>query len=227
MVVPCADLARVTTLTCPLPVETGERGPMAALFYPNEFGGPGPYTDRLPIHSIFVPTDGTLAAEEQIRTIVARTMPHALTRTYRDYSGDAQPIDAELYEVAVADGNSLFPIALLFVLLVGACSLTVSAVAGLMDRRRPFALLRASGVGLRELRWIALLETAVPLVFTALGGMATVLLIAYLVAPDGFAWPSPGFFLSMAGAVLTAVAVCLITWPLMDVATRRDNVRFE
>jgi hypothetical protein len=27
--------------------------------------------------------------------------------------------------------------------------------------------------------------------------------------------------------VLTALAVCLITWPLMDVVTRHDNVRFE
>jgi len=30
----------------------------------------------------------------------------------------------------------------------------------------------------------------------------------------------------MAAAVLTALAICMITWPLMDVATRRDNVRF-
>jgi hypothetical protein len=154
-------------------------------------------------------------------------MPHALTRTYRDYSGDAQPIDAELYEAAIAGGNSLFPIALGFVLLVGACSLTVSAVAGLMDRRRPFALLRASGVGLRELRWIALLETAVPLAFTAIGGFFTVMLVGYLVTPDEWSLPSPGFLLGMAGAVLTALAVCLITWPLMDVVTRQDNVRFE
>ncbi len=31
----------------------------------------------------------------------------------------------------------------------------------------------------------------------------------------------------MGGAVLTALVVCLITWPLMDVVTRHDNVRFE
>jgi hypothetical protein len=29
------------------------------------------------------------------------------------------------------------------------------------------------------------------------------------------------------GAVLIALAVCMVTWPLMDVATRHDNVRFE
>jgi len=114
----------------------------------------------------------------------------------------------------------------MFVVLVETCSLTVSAVAGLMERRRPFALLRASGVGVGELRWVALLETAVPLALTVLGGMGTVLLVGFLVAPNDFALPSLGFFLGMAAAVLTALAICMITWPLMDVATRRDNVRF-
>jgi len=121
----------------------------------------------------------------------------------------------------------LFPIAMAFVVLVAACSLTVSTVAGLMDRRRPFALLRASGVSVRELRWLALLETAVPLALTVLGVMGTTLLVGFLVAPSEFAWPSPGFLLGVTAAVLTALAVCMITWPLMDVATRHDNVRFE
>ncbi len=45
--------------------------PVAALFYPSGFAEPGPNADR-PIDSIFVPTDGTLEAEERIRTVVAR-----------------------------------------------------------------------------------------------------------------------------------------------------------
>ena len=62
-----------------------------------------------------------------------------------------------------------------------------------------------------------------------------------IMAPPGYAgWeavepedePTPyrqahlRLFLGMAAAVLTALAICMITWPLMDVATRRDNVRF-
>jgi hypothetical protein len=101
-------------------------------------------------------------------------------------------------------------------------------VAGLMERRRrPFALLRASGAGLGELRWLALLETAVPLALTVLGGIGTTLLVGFLVAPNEFALPGPGFFVGLAAAVLTALAVCMITWPMMDVATRHDQVRFE
>jgi hypothetical protein len=82
-------------------------------------------------------------------------------------------------------------------------------------------------VGLRELRWLALLETAVPLLFTVLGVMGTTLLIGFLIKPEEFTLPSPGYFLGVAAAVLTTLAICMITWPLMDVATRHDNVRFE
>jgi hypothetical protein len=157
-------------------------------------------------------------------------MPNALTRTSRDYVGDGaapQPIDAELYESAIAGTGTLYPAAMLFVMLIAACSLTVSTVAGLMDRRRPFALLRASGVDLRHLRWLALLETAVPLTFTVVGGMVAVLSIGYLVAPEDFALPPPTFFAGVAAAVLTTLAVSMITWPLLGAVTRHDNVRFE
>lgn len=229
LVVRCIELARVTTLTCPLPAEIQDE-PMAALFDPTGFTEPGPNASRLPVDTILVPTDGTLAGEERIRTLAARTMPHAQTRTYRDYvAGDTapQPIDGELFDAASSGVGSLLPIALVFVLLVAAGSLTVSAVAGLMQRRRPFALLRASGVGLGELRWLALLETAVPLAFTVFGGIGIVLLVGFLTAPDEFVLPSPTFFLGMGAAVLAALAVCMITWPLMDVATRHNNIRFE
>ncbi len=114
-------------------------------------------------------------------------------------------------------------------LLVAACSLTVSAIAGLMERRRPFALLRASGVRLRRTP----VDRAAGDRRSA-GGHgdrrdgSPCMLIALPGGPDAVvAWPSPGFFVGLAGAVMTALAVCLITWPLMDVVTRHDNVRFE
>jgi hypothetical protein len=39
--------------------------------------------------------------------------------------------------------------------------------------------------------------------------------------------PDAGLVLCVGAGVLIALAVSLITWPLMDVATRHDNVRFE
>ena len=230
LVVACADLARVTTVSCPYPAEWDEE-PVAALFRPSNLVEPGPNDDpdaeSLPINTILVPTDGTPAAEERLRTRAAATMPHALTRSARDYSPGAQPIDAELFEAAFSGTSSLFPAALVFVLLVAACSLTVSTVAALMERRRPFALLRASGVDLWQLRRLALLETAVPLVVTVLGGVGIVLVLAYLAGPEDFTWPPPSFFVGLGVALAVTIAVSMLTWPLLNATTRHDNVRFE
>jgi predicted lysophospholipase L1 biosynthesis ABC-type transport system permease subunit len=149
----------------------------------------------------------------------SRRRLYALARTERDWTYDD---DANL------DGASTgLWLAMAFVLLVAACSLTVSVVAGLIERKRPFAALRASGVRLGELRQIALLETPVPLVLTVLGGVGTALLVSYVSSTeDRWTLPGLGFFLGTGAAVLIALAMCMVTFPLMDVTTRHDNVRF-
>jgi hypothetical protein len=213
LAVGCADLARVTRLSCPFPAVSD--------LDLTELGGPTGFTTPtpdLPVHTVFVPTDGSAAARERVRTLAAVVAPSSLARVDDDRVGsDAGRLGG------VESGVWLM---MAFVLLVAACSLTVALVAGLMERRRPFALLRASGVRLAELRRIAMLETAVPLVLTVLVAMAVALLGAYLGDP-GFTMPRPAFFASVAAAVLVALAVCLVTLPLMDRATRFDAVRYE
>jgi predicted lysophospholipase L1 biosynthesis ABC-type transport system permease subunit len=184
------------------------------------FTEPGPEAASLPVHTVFVPTDGTLAAEERVRTLAAIAVPSARTET----SGElAARMTAEF---AWVDG--VLPPAMAFVLLVAACSLTVATVSGLMERRRPFALLRASGVRLGELRRIVLLETGLPLVITALGGMGTAMLVTYMTVPVGeWELPDATFFAGLGIGVLVALAVSSLALPLMDVATRHDSARFE
>ena len=58
-------------------------------------------------------------------------------------------------------------------------------ITGVLERRRPFALLRASGVRLGELRRIVLPETGVPLAVTVLGAVAVALL------RRARSWPGP------------------------------------
>ncbi|GAA4734655.1 ABC transporter permease [Phytohabitans rumicis] len=218
LVVRCADLARVSALTCPLPAR------LAAGSHPVDlpstgYAEPEPGDQSLPIHAIYVPTDGSTAARERVRTAAAAAAPYALARTAPEWTYDPD------WELDGA-GNGL-ALVLAFVLLVAACSLTVAVVAGLMERRRPFALLRASGVRLGELRRIAMLETAVPLVVTVLGAMLTAMAIQYVINPDAWRLPGAGFFLALGGGVLAVLAVCTLTWPLMDVATRHHTMRFE
>jgi hypothetical protein len=228
VVVRCADLARVGELTCPLPASQDEPDAHLATelfvvpnqFYPAGFAEPGPEAAGLPVQTVFVPTDGTLAAEERVRTLAAIAAPSARTETSGELAARTTG------EFDWVDG--VLPPAMAFVLLVAACSLTVATVSGLMERRRPFALLRASGVRLGELRRIVLLETGLPLVVTALGGVGTALLVTYLIVPDEeWALPDAGFFAGIGLGLLAALAVSSLALPLMDVATRHDSVRFE
>jgi hypothetical protein len=80
------------------------------------------------------------------------------------------------------------------------------------------------------LRRIVLLETGLPLVITTLGGMATSMLVTYMITP-GEEWglPDASFFagLGLGLAVVAALAVSSLALPLMDAATRHDSARFE
>jgi hypothetical protein len=163
----------------------------------------------MPVQTVFVPTDGTRAAEERVRTLAAIALPSARTET----SGELTARMA--MELSWIDA---MPPAMAFVLLVAACSLTVATVSGLMERRRPFALLRASGVRLGELRRIVLLETGVPLVITALAGVGAAILLMYVLAPgEEWALPDATFFAGLGIGVLAALAVPSLALPLMDV----------
>jgi hypothetical protein len=51
-------------------------------------------------------------------------------------------------------------------LVIAGCSLAVSVSGGLMERKRPFTMLRVTGVQLRVLNRVVLLETVLPLTLT-------------------------------------------------------------
>jgi hypothetical protein len=239
IVVACTDLARVTSINCPL--RTGDDmwenpemqkaetvftlpypGANSAdhIFGPRDFFEPDAESASLPVQTLFVPTDGTAAAQERIRTLAAITVPFSRSKTADDLPSGSG--------LGMSGLDAVLPGVMVFVLLVAACSLTVSTINGLMERRRPFALLRASGVRLGELRRIVMLETGVPLAATVLGGVGVAMLMTYVAAPPGeWVWPSGGFLAGLGAGVLTAFAVSLIALPLMDVATRHDSIRFE
>ena len=97
-----------------------------------------------------------------------------------------------------------------------------------MSELRPFALLRASGMRLSELRRIVLLETGVPLVATVLGGVGLAMALVYTSMPRA-QWVAPSAHLlgSLGIGLLAALAVSAIALPFMNIATRYDNARFE
>jgi hypothetical protein len=209
-VVPCEGLARMQyNVSCP-----------------HEDPGsvePGVGSEDLMVSLVFIPTDGSLAVENRVRTQAANLVPNAIINTDRD------PVDHNL-ETLFTDVNRLITVAGLFVLLMGAFGLTAGMVGGLLERRRPFALLRASGMRLGELRQIVFLETAATMVLTSAIGVGLGLVLAYVESTrDGgtWAWPDPAVFGYVGGGVLAALVFSTLALPLLNATTRHDAVRYE
>jgi hypothetical protein len=208
----CAELARVVTRPCSssglAEGGVGERAGLAG--------------SDLPISTVFIPTDGTPAAENRVRTRAANLVPNAIIHTRRDR------VDSDAFFFDSLE--QLQRLVWYVVLLVAACSLTVGMLAGVIERRRPFALLRASGLRLGELRQVVLLETAAAMLVTAAVGVGLGMAASHAFAlfnDMAWRWPDAGVY-AMAGAgVLAALILSTMALPLLDVATRHDAVRFE
>jgi hypothetical protein len=209
--VACQDLARVRYVTCPHPPESAYVEPVAGNQVPASVG------------FVYLPTDGSLAAENRVRTRAAGLLPNAIINSSRD------PVDRQL-ETWFRDLDRLAAVVALFILIVGAFGLATSTVGGLIERRRPFALLRASGVHLGLLRRAVLLETAAPMAVVSAAGVGVGMLLAYGAARQGGAdwrWPGPDLYGFIGAGVLAALLFSAIALPLLNLTTRHDAVRFE
>ena len=121
-------------------------------------------------------------------------------------------------------------VASFFVVIVGAFGLSAGMVGGLIERRRPFALLRAGGVRLGELRRSVFLETAATMAAVSLVGAGVGMLLAYGASRQAgvdWRWPGPEVYGLIGGGVLAALAFSTIALPLLSLSTRQDAVRFE
>ncbi|UWE11181.1 FtsX-like permease family protein [Actinacidiphila bryophytorum] len=178
----------------------------------------------LPVTQIAVTTDGSRSAVETARTLLAAAYPaddppYTVAEDRTRMSAD---LDAfrQLADVVIAVS---FPIA--------GCSLAVSVAGGLSDRRRPFSLLRLTGVRLRTLRGVVLLESAVPLLAVAAVAIATGFAAAqlFLRAQLSYSLQPPGgeYYAIVAGGILAALAVIAATLPLLSRLTGPENTRNE
>ena len=94
-------------------------------------------------------------------------------------------------------------------LVIAGCSLAVSVVAGIVDRKRPFSLLLLAGTPLRVLRRMVLLEAAVPLIVIAVLSAGLGLLAAglFLHAQLDYGLRSPGaaYYVIVAGGMAASL----------------------
>lgn len=132
-----------------------------------------------------------------------------------------------------AVAQRLFDYAVTLTVLVGGCSLAVSIGGGLVDRRRPFTLLRVGGTALSTLSGVVLLEAVIPLaaaVLAAAGlayGMAAAAVIR--LVPSGTPVPAltGTYYATLGVGLAAALAVISATLPLLGRITSPADVRFE
>jgi FtsX-like permease family len=118
-------------------------------------------------------------------------------------------------------------------LVVAGCSVAVSAGGGLMERKRPFTLLRVTGAQLPVLYRVVLWESVLPLILTAVvaaaAGLGTAASILRLLGPraGSVTLPGPVYFLTLGCALAVSFAVLLATLPVLKRITVPDEMRFE
>ncbi len=142
-----------------------------------------------------------------------------------------QAVQARLAVAATA--QRLIDIAVDLTLIVAGCSLAVAVGGGLVERKRPFTMLRVSGTPVRTLDKVVLTEAMLPLVAATViaAGVAygmSALTVAKM-APAGT--PAPGlghvYYLTVGGGLLVALLVTLAALPLLGRLTGTENARFE
>jgi len=120
---------------------------------------------------------------------------------------------------------------LLVTLVLAGCSLTVSVAGGLVERRRPFALLRLTGMRPAMLRRMLLAETAGPLLIVTVASVGLGLAVAAeSMRAAGRPWvPPPADYWWFLGAGLAASLAIAIgaTVPLFQRLTAPAAARFE
>ncbi|MGW6916494.1 FtsX-like permease family protein [Kitasatospora sp. NPDC054939] len=174
-----------------------------------------------PLQSVYATTDGSTAAKEKVRTLLTRSHPEHRARTVGDWASGPQR--------ELAGWRQLANVVLLTTLPVAGCSLAVGVVAGLAERRRPFAMLRLTGVPLAALRRVVALETAVPLLVTAAVATGAGFLSAHLFLKSQMRYElvSPGavYFALVAVGLGASLGIIASTLPLLRRITGPEAAR--
>ncbi|HKA04008.1 MAG TPA: FtsX-like permease family protein, partial [Acidimicrobiales bacterium] len=163
--------------------------------------------DGLPLIALAVGTDGRSTTIERARTLIVQAAPGAMPTTEaEDEADNAQ----EIHTI-----ERMSDAALGIVLVIAGCSLAVAVAGGLVERKRPFALLRLSGMRVADLRRIVLTEAGGPLLIvafaSALVGMVVAAMVLAVVGDRPWRLPSLGYWSALTGGLVLAMAIVAST----------------
>ncbi|MEW1588412.1 FtsX-like permease family protein [Micromonospora vinacea] len=180
---------------------------------------------RLPVVSMVVGTDGSAVAVERVRTVLEVAFP-----TF--WVGPNVPGDFESdFADTLRGWEQLANVVIVASLALGGCSLAVSVIGGLTERRRPFSLLRLSGAPVRVLRRVVALESAVPMLAVAAVAIGMGLLAAHLFLRAQMDYtlvaPQPGYYVIVVVGLAACLGVIASTLPLLERITGPETARSE
>ena len=178
----------------------------------------------IPVSAVVVATNGSSSAIERVRTELERAFPLQGT-----------PVTVEALDPSTARLltmiQAMTDVIIVASLIIAACSLAVNIAAGLTERRRPFSLLRLTGVPRKLLHRVVTLESALPLLLVAAVSIVVGLLAAalYLHSQVGLAFSLPGFsyWTTVIGGLAASMAIIAATFPILDRITGPEVARNE
>ena len=179
---------------------------------------------RLPVDAVVVATNGSSGSLERARTTLERAFPFQGAPVAVDA---LDPSTARLLTMIqdMTDGIIVAS------LIIAACSLAVTIAAGLGERKRPFSLLRLTGVPTSLLHRVVALESALPLFLVAAVSIVVGLVSAalYLHSQVGIAFSIPGiaYWATVFGGLAASLAIITATFPILDRMTGPEVARNE
>ena len=188
----------------------------------------------LPVQTVLV-TVNSPATLERVRTYLAVHAPPRVGGNPGDSPTPPRTFGETLQirTARAATFEKILYAAVALTLIVAGCSLAVTVGGGLVDRKRPFTLLRVSGTPVGVLSRVVLLEAAVPLVAATVvaAGIAygTSVMAVLRLAQAGTAIPQLGsdYYALMGIGLAVAFGVIAVTLPLLRTMIAPSTIRFE
>jgi hypothetical protein len=218
----CAQGERVATLGYFLSNLLGHNSNASATTWPSAHLSAAEVA-RLPVDAVVVATDGS-SAVERTRTTLERAFPF-----------QGSPVGVESLDPSTARLLTMIQdmtdVIIVASLVIAACSLAVSVAAGLGERKRPFSLLRLTGVPTALLHRVVALESALPLLLVAAVSIVVGLTSAalYLHSQVGIAFRLPGlaYWATVLGGLGASLAIIASTFPIINRITGPGVARNE
>jgi hypothetical protein len=179
---------------------------------------------RQRMQSVVVGTDGAPATIERVRT--------ALELGYPFGSPPSTPHEKETDVTRTLSGwQQLADVVVLTSLPIAGCSLAVGVAGGLSERRRPFSLLRLTGVPLGVLRRVVALESGVPLLAVAVVAIGAGWVAADLFLRSQMRYsvhaPGAGYYVAVLAGLAASLGLIASMLPVLRRLTGPEAARNE